>query len=246
MLDSIEQVALVASPTLEEHEYDGWLLRYAEGQSKRANSVNVLRVSNQPLADKIAYCEAWYAQRNANVMHRVTSISPERDIDSTLERGGYTRIDETFTLWRRLSDVAHQPSAASTRLRLFPLETWLNYLHGLRGESEVERDRHARRLSRIQRESVFAALESHDSIVACGNLILDARFAGLFNIITAKDARGQGFGAALTAGMLAVAASRGAEYAYLQVSASNTPAVRLYDRLQFTEAYRYWYRTKPT
>ena len=38
--------------------------------------------------------------------------------------------------------------------------------------------------------------------------------------------------------------SFGAQGAYLQVMLNNPPALALYQRLGFAEAYRYWYRVK--
>jgi GNAT superfamily N-acetyltransferase len=42
--------------------------------------------------------------------------------------------------------------------------------------------------------------------------------------------------------MLGWAQENGARHAYLGVVELNSPARRLYDKLGFREAYRYWYR----
>jgi hypothetical protein len=44
--------------------------------------------------------------------------------------------------------------------------------------------------------------------------------------------------------ILGGAAAKGARKSYLQVVSGNAPAERLYSRLGFSEAYRYWYRRK--
>ncbi|HEY5338273.1 MAG TPA: hypothetical protein VIJ85_08735, partial [Rhizomicrobium sp.] len=53
----VEEACLNAWPALKEIFYDGWLIRLAEGQTRRTNSVNVIGPGRAAMEDKIAYCE---------------------------------------------------------------------------------------------------------------------------------------------------------------------------------------------
>ena len=55
----IEERSLNAHPAIETQFYDGWVLRFAGGYTKRANSVNPLYVGALPLDEKIAFCEGY-------------------------------------------------------------------------------------------------------------------------------------------------------------------------------------------
>jgi ribosomal protein S18 acetylase RimI-like enzyme len=65
---------------------------------------------------------------------------------------------------------------------------------------------------------------------------------GLFDIVTLPSARRRGVGRRLVTSMLAWARDEGATDGYLQVVATNAPAIALYRQLGFDEAYRYHYR----
>ncbi len=74
--------------------------------------------------------------------------------------------------------------------------------------------------------------------------ILENQYIGLFEIITAKDKRRQGYGRELILNILSWAKNKGATKAYLQVVASNEAALNLYSDLGFQEIYQYFYRIK--
>ncbi len=71
---------------------------------------------------------------------------------------------------------------------------------------------------------------------------------GLFDIVTHPGQRRQGFAGRVIAALLlwgteqGAPGVQGATRTYLQVETANQPAVGLYAKLGFREAYRYWYR----
>jgi RimJ/RimL family protein N-acetyltransferase len=74
---------------------------------------------------------------------------------------------------------------------------------------------------------------------------LEGGLAGLFDVITAEDARGKGYATLACASLMSWAWQHGVELAYLQVSAQNAPALAVYRKLGFATAYTYHYRGRP-
>jgi GNAT superfamily N-acetyltransferase len=101
---------------------------------------------------------------------------------------------------------------------------------------------HSQILRNILHPYLAAALEISGKWMACGLGVLEGDWFGLFDIITHPDHRRQGFGTQLINGMLAWARSQNAHRSYLQVMESNHPALALYAKLGFVDAYGYDYR----
>ncbi len=53
----IEKVSLNSWPALQQILFDGWILRFSEGYTKRANSVNPLFASSMDVEEKVDTCE---------------------------------------------------------------------------------------------------------------------------------------------------------------------------------------------
>jgi hypothetical protein len=51
---SIEHASYHAWPAFEQLDIDGWIYRFAEGYTKRANSVNILSGAEGAVAEKVA------------------------------------------------------------------------------------------------------------------------------------------------------------------------------------------------
>src|SRR5215469_5361968 len=97
----VEETCMNAWPALKEVYYDGWLIRLADGATRRTNSVNVLRDGRRPLRDKIAYCEAIYRAHAQPAYFRLLSDA-QPELEEVLAARGYRAEDETATLYMNL------------------------------------------------------------------------------------------------------------------------------------------------
>src|SRR5687768_17612150 len=99
---ALEELALTTWPALQQWLYDGWVIRFAGGHTRRANSINPLYPSRQDPAAKIAQCEQWYTAVNLPTVFRLNARTAPAAIDRLLDACGYRRVDPSLTLHRRL------------------------------------------------------------------------------------------------------------------------------------------------
>jgi N-acetylglutamate synthase len=217
---------------------DGWLLRFARGFTKRANSVIPLFPGEQPLADKVRFCENAYARERLQCIFRLTSIGDHEALDALLARRGYTCHDPTDVLVLPL----HARAPISPHLTLLPTEQWLGAYSSLTGMPATARALHGAILRGIPLPCAYAVIGPPEAPLACGLAVLEQDLVGLFDVVAHPDARRAGHGKAVVTSLLGWAFDQGARHAYLQMVADNEPARGLYARLGFQRLYRYWYR----
>ena len=237
-----------AWPALKEVFYDGWLIRLANGATRRTNSVNVIGPGRRPLPEKIAYCEAIYRAHDQPSYFRIlTHADPE--LDRALDARGYRAEDETLTLYmnfRKNRPPKADRSVATDVHEGRPPKAWLDAhrLHTRRTPEEAGA-LHAV-LEVLAVPAFFAEARDADgeiaSVAFCG---IHERMACVQWVVTDPAQRRAGLSRATLSALLTRAQAAGAQGACLQVLASNAPAIRLYERLGFhCELYRYHYRVR--
>lgn len=240
----IEEAALNSWPALQQMHYDGWLLRFARGYTKRANSITPLYPSLLPLNEKIDVCENFYKEKRLPTIFRLPSfLEAVPELDQLLERRGYLHMSRTLVLTTELApEVETQdPDSALSKVSL---TTWLSIFSQL-SKSPIEKHQpHQEILERIVSKPLFAVLRIDRMPVACGLGVLENNIFGMFDIITAPEQRKKGYGTRLVRGMLDWARQQSATHVYLQVVATNQDALGVYKHLGFQELYHYWYRTR--
>jgi GNAT superfamily N-acetyltransferase len=237
----LEEVSLNAWPALQHMLLDGWLLRFAKGYTRRANSINPLYGSSMNIDAKIDTCEATYAQKGLPVVFRLTPFATPADLDHNLACRHYERVDLTHV---QHVDLTHQelPGAAAVTLQEESLDHWMDIFCHLRDAPITNHQTHKEILQAIPSRRFLASLQASDRIVACGVGVLELPYFGLFDLITASSQRNKGYGTKLVSGLLHWAQEHGATDAYLQVVGHNAPARHLYTKLGFRDIYQYWYR----
>lgn len=243
MIRKLEELSLNAWPALQTMLYDGWVLRWADGYSKRANSVNPLYSSSEEIESKIAVCEAFYHSRALDVVYKITPCSQPADLDAVLEQKGYATCDHTSLQWLELTNLP-EPKLHSVQVENRVSEEWLDPFCRFSNKTERDKQTMKNMLSSIPAKTCFLSLKKAEEVVACGLGVLEGNYMGIFDIVTDTNYRKQGLGEQLMLNLLHWGKSEGATYAYLQVVQTNQPALHLYEKLGFQEQYTYWYRVK--
>ncbi|MDX1413456.1 MAG: GNAT family N-acetyltransferase [Candidatus Promineifilaceae bacterium] len=240
----IEEAALNAWPALNSLLYDGWLLRFARGYTKRANSINPIFPGTLALESKVDYCEAIYQQQNLQPVFRLTTLTDKQKLDNLLLARGYELIDRTKVQACDLNIVAAESSPQTVIWdNQEGLRSWLDVFHKLNPQ-RVDAMTHEKMLRRIMSPAAPMVMWDDNEIVACGLGVVEDEYLGLFDIATGSNHRRKGYARTLTGSLLAWGHDLGARYAYLQVMESNKAAIQLYQRLGFQDVYHYWYRVK--
>jgi ribosomal protein S18 acetylase RimI-like enzyme len=240
----IEELLLNATQPVQQLQYDGWLLRLAPNDVKRASSVNPIYGSTLPLEEKIAHCEHIYAEHSLPPLFRLTPFAQPASLEETLAAHGYEWFERSVSMTAALG--ASSPETRSDlRFERSHLDGWTEVAAEIRGLTPTRREAERARLFESTLPDFAVVAYDGGEVVGCGLMMIDDDYAGLFDIETVETRRREGIGLALCAYLLRLARQNGAERAWLSVVADNATALRLYEKLGFAPVYDYWYRIKP-
>ncbi len=240
----LEEILLLCTAPVEQVAYDGWLVRTPQHDVKRASSVNACYGSTKPLEEKIARCEAMFADAGLPPIWRLTPFSKPPTLDAALEARGYVRFERSLVQVARLTKPLWPPPEG-IEFRSMILEHWLELSGPMRGGTPEQTEAEFRRLHQGEVPGYCAIAYIGDEPVACGLVMKEQEFAGLFDVFVTEAHRGRGIGTAISAQLLTTARRMGATVGWLSVVADNTPAVAAYHNLGFETLYGYWYRVRP-
>lgn len=244
----IEDAGLNASAPGEQRVFDGWLVRFSPGKAKRARCVNALAPGRLPLDDKLAHLQAFYRRQGLPLFIRITPFSEPPDLDARLAALGWTTIDDTRVMvCPSLDALQAEPWTDGLSVHEVDSNRFADAVGGLRGSPAAQRQAHAQRLAHSPVPCRGVVLQDGSGeLLACALVAIEDPMAGLYDVFTAPQARSQGLARRLCTHLLVQARSAGARVAYLQVEGDNVPARRAYQRLGFSDAYAYHYRTPST
>ncbi len=235
----IEDAALNAWPAPRQMIFDGWILRFAGGDSKRVNSVNIRFDSTIPFPEKIRYCEAVFNQQGLPLIFRMPAFCQSEELEAALLQAGYQRFDITFVLGCELLDDLALPEGII--LREMQMAEYIRLRALITGTQLANWQIYQHILEVIVPEKVLLGLFVGDQPIACGMGVVDEDLLGFFGIYTAESKRCCGYGRAMMDGLTWWGIARGARFGYLQVESDNEPALAMYEKLGFKACYRYWF-----
>jgi GNAT superfamily N-acetyltransferase len=220
--------------------YDGWVLSFSAGYTRRANSVDALYPSSIPFDEKIATCERQYVRVGTAPVFKVCSLA-EPGLDAALERHGYAAQSETSV---QVADLADPVADPAIELSADLDESWLDDFCALTHTPDRWRPTMGAMLRKIAPEHTFARQRHEGAPIALGMAVAERGWVGLYDIVVDQPWRNQGLGYRLVSSLLRWGQQSGATRAHLAVMGDNAPALALYARLGFGEVYRYWYRAR--
>lgn len=239
---ALEAAMMSAWPALDTAFCRGWVVRGANGYSRRANSASAL-CPEGPLDDETI--DALLATLRALGVAPCFRISPlaGEGADAALAARGFARDVPTLTLVGPVAEHG-DPNLAGVRLTLAPRadEAWIAANASGYGGEKADATRLAAIVERIRLPASFATLTEGAEDVGWGiGVVADGRLA-LQDLVVRPDRRGRGHGRRLVEALTEAGRRAGAREAFLQVREDNHVARGLYRQLGFTTAYRYWHR----
>jgi len=240
----VEETCLNAWPALRQVLLDGWVLRFSEGLTRRANSANPLRGPRETGDGLIAACEALYRRRGLSTIFRLPSII-DPDLDERLDGLGYGHEGESCVRYGDLTDV-EMARDEDVQLLTRPTREWFAAVAALQKYTTEQRRTYRRIVGSIAIPAAFAALAIDGEFVALAFGAIHDRLLCYESVITHPRRQRRGYARRVIACLAAWAKDEGAEGACLEVEAHNAAALALYDGVGLkTELYRYHYRREP-
>jgi GNAT superfamily N-acetyltransferase len=237
---ALETVAAAGWRAAETAHIGGWLLRATGGFTGRANSVLPLRAPGLALDEALRRASAWYGERGLPLKLLVPTEA-RRLLDAELAERGWPADHDVHVMAARLDQVqaVSRPDVTVT-IAAEPDERWFERYRDGAGASAV-----GRALLTRHDAAGFASVRDGDRVVAIGRATIDDGWLGVTAVEVDAALRRSGLAATIMAALWQWGRTRGAARSYLQVSADNTEAVGLYDKLGYWVHHDYRYRTEP-
>ncbi|RLT43614.1 MAG: GNAT family N-acetyltransferase [Chloroflexi bacterium] len=247
---TIEEASLNAWPARQQLVDDGWLIRFHDGYTRRANSVNPLypsAASEAELLKRVAKWERFYAERGRPAIFKITPLVQPLHLDAFLAERGYCYEAPTGVRIRSLAEPLTPPDTLPDGHAVVESalsDAWLGSYTTFSATPPETLAPMRAILENIAPACCFVTQSVGGVPVASGLGVREGPLFGLYDIVTSPTQRGKGYGVHLLHTLLAWARENGASHAYLAVMDDNAPARRLYDKWGFVEVYTYWYRVK--
>jgi N-acetylglutamate synthase len=240
LLLAIERAGVLAWPAVETQVVDGWLWRFANGGSQRANSVSTLDYTGTDIDKTIADVEQRYRARGARPLFQISDVCVPSDLDQRLQIRGYISKDRCTTLIRpALTDTDAIGPDIGSGFEILDRATpeWTACY-----TSVITPDRRRTApdiLARVPRGAAFCGVRREGRIIATALGVSHGGVTIAECVASLAEARGQGAASTVMRGLAAWGAGQGAHTIALQALEHNAPAQALYRALGYTLAGHY-------
>lgn len=247
---AIEEASINAWPARRQFVDDGWLIRFHDGYTRRANSINPLHPAtgaDGSLAARLEKWERFYWEQKRPAIFKITPLVQPTDLDARLDERGYALEAPTGVRIRSLAERPAPPAeipGGQAHLERALTAEWLASYTDFSAVHAQDLPPIRGILENLGLSCCFVTQWVDGRPVAAGLGVKEGGLFGLYDIVTSPNEQGKGYGVHLLHALLDWAWAEGASHAYLAVMDDNAPARRLYDKWGFREVYKYWYRVR--
>jgi GNAT superfamily N-acetyltransferase len=213
---ALEEAAALGWPALETERLGDWLLRAAQGWTRRANSALVLGDPRVP--DALDRVREWYEARGLPPWLAVP-LPAMAAVDHAAARAGWVSPLEVEVL---AAPLRAGPPVPGLLLEDTPSQEWAA-VYAARTVPPV-----GFRILAAPKTVTFASIVQDGITVAIGRGVVTNGWLGIAAMEVRPEYRRQGLARRVLHGLLAWGAGHGATRCYIQAEASNTAALRLY------------------
>jgi GNAT superfamily N-acetyltransferase len=239
----VERHFLATWRAMGEMDWDGWRVRISGGYSDRANAVTPLSPGQVPMADKVAWAEAFYAARHLPTQFRITDLYPDPGLDAWLQARGYKPSwkMETAALDLSIVDPAHDPRV---EIADAPGGGWIDAALAVDAKIAPHLGPFAFMVGHVPRPRAFARVVVDGAPAAIGAAAVGAGLMGVFLMRTRAEHQRRGLARAALGSLLAWGKGQGARTAWLQFDKDRAAPSGLYRGAGFKPLYEYHYRRR--
>ena len=240
-IQKFEEMCLNGHVALNSFFYDGWILKFSEGYTGRANSVSVLYPSSKPIAEKLVFCENMYKKQGLSCQFKLTELDTE--LNDFLAKRGYEIATPTDLMVCDLGCPIESDNDSKIKYVFSTTpDEWLPIFFKVHEINDAhDQDVYKRMISKVLVDTIYCTLLYDGKPAACSSVAIENGYALLQNVIVSAELRGHGLGKIVCSAILKKAQELGALHSYLQVVQTNAVAVNLYKKLGFEKLYSYWY-----
>lgn len=239
---SIERATLEAVVPDRLEELPGWLLPMLDGTVGRARSAVPLN-HQPPDAGALETIEQRYVANRFQPAFRLPALPAFEAMRSELAARGYAEQQPTLTQVGGIEGLLSLHDGPAGDLQSTPDAAWMAMFLGP-GLDPADGVSRSRALARAT-GTLFASVREGGETVASGAAAFGHGWLSVHGMRTASAHQGRGLARRVLRTMALEAKRRGIERVFLQVDASNAPALSLYRRAGLLTAWAYVYWRRP-
>jgi ribosomal protein S18 acetylase RimI-like enzyme len=216
---------------------DGFIVRFAQGYSGRANSATPLLSGARLDPVTLRAIEVLYREAGLPPTFRDNGLM-SRPSRALLDEQGYRIKDSSFGMILDLEKRVF-PTWPGLELSPRPESEWLEGVSAFQTSDKRSPEKLLTIVGGIRVPVRFALLRERGRPCAFGMLAVDRGYAEIASVMLDPAIRGRGLGKKLVQALLAEAIQLGASTGFLQVESTNAVARSLYAGLGYRDLYRY-------